>query len=521
MSGFRRSPPARSALALLLLAAGLAAACGGPGRGRPSRPAGSAVWVAPEAARLEPADARTLAAAGVEEIFLETGRVSWAGGTPRIEAASDVFRAVPPGSPVTLVLRGPGPAAKGVDPGAASAALAADLRRLFAAAEAARLLPLGVHLDLEPPPGGGLAAYARLLAALRPAVGRESRVSATLHRQWLRAPEAPDLARAVDFLAAEIYGQEPGAADLPEAWDPETVVSDVHRLEALGRDFLVEAVVLGSATHLSAAAEPRETTTRARLKPLVTDPGLRLAIGDPFAGVGRVVHTFQAQRASRAGGWRLAPGEAVRVVQTAPGVVHQIVERIRDAAASHYLGLLFYRLAAPEEALSLAAGELAAVLGDSPPSPALAGRLVVKSRQSDRVILGFELRPRTNRVPTSRGPTGTSCGCARRAGTSTVSSRAGSPATLCGATVRRFGRAWVGASRTRSGSTRRWSKAESSSAVGRWSSGRRARAPRSISRAPSTSPTDASSSWTGSAAPCRHSAGQPLLPEPPGMTGNE
>lgn len=392
MKAVRSFPSVGSAAALLLLASGLAAACGGGGGERPRRSAGSAIWVAPEAARLEPADARTLAAAGVEEVFLETGRVSWEGTVPKVAAEAEAFGAVPPGTPVTLVLSGAGPPAEGLDPEAAASSLAEDLRRLVARAEASRLLPLGVHLDLEPPLGAGLASYARLLAALRAAVGRETRVSATLDREWLGAPEAQDVARSVDFLAAGLYGQKPGAADRPEAWDPEAVASDVRRLEALDRDYLVEAMVLGSATHLSAAAEPRETTTRARLKPLVTAPGLRLAIGDPFAGVGRVVHTFQAQRASRAAGWQVAPGEEIRVVQTAPGVVQQILERIQEAASDHYLGLLFYRLAAPEEALSLAPGELAAVLGGTPPSPALAGRLVVKSRQSDRVILGFELR---------------------------------------------------------------------------------------------------------------------------------
>ncbi len=392
MSRRRGSLPARAPLGLLALALTLSAACGGAGRDRPRRPTGSAIWVAPEAARLAPEDSRTLAAAGIEEAFLEAGRVRWEGPMPRVEPpAPETFGALPPGSPVTLVLRGDAPPADGAEPEAAAARLAESFRQLSAQAEAARLLPLGLHLDLAATAGPGLAAYARLLSELRPALGRRTRVSASLHRAWLGAPEARDLARAVDFLTAEVYGQEPGAADLPEAWDPEAVVAAVHRLEGFDRDYLVEAVALGSASHLSATAEARETTTRARLKPLATDPALRLSTGDAFAGVGRVVHTFQAQRVAQEVGWQLAPGEAIRVVQTAPGVLHEVVERVREAASSHYLGVLFYRLAAPDEALSLAPSELAAVLGEAPPAPDLSGHLVVKSRQSDRVILGFEL----------------------------------------------------------------------------------------------------------------------------------
>jgi hypothetical protein len=348
--------------------------------------------VAPGEARLEPADARRLSSADVDEVFLEAGRLTWQSSAPHLEAIPGAFAAVPAGTPVTLVVSGDGPAAKGFDPEAAAKSLAAAVRPLTAQAEAARLLPLGIHLDLEAADGPGLEAYAHLLAALRSAVGPGTRVSTTFHRGWLRAPEAEDLARSVDFLAAEIYGQAPGAADQAAAWDPEGVTAAVKRLEALERDYLVEAVVLGSATHLSAAAEPQETTTHARLKPLATDPGLRLSAADPFAGVGRVVHTFQAQRASRLEGWRVAPGEAIRVVQTSPGVVREVAQRVREAASEHFLGLLFYRVAAPAEALSLAPSEVAAVLGGSPPSPDLSGRLVVKSSDDDRILLGFELR---------------------------------------------------------------------------------------------------------------------------------
>ena len=154
----------RWALAPLLL--GLAVAACAPGDdGRLGRPTGPAVWVEPAAAALRGGEARTLSAAGMEEVFLDAATLDRWGSAAALAPVEGAFDAVPPGTPVTLVVRTPpdGPGAPS-EPKAAGRALAAELQSLAAAAEEAGLYPLGVHLEPgdaaggAPPPRPGAAA---------------------------------------------------------------------------------------------------------------------------------------------------------------------------------------------------------------------------------------------------------------------------------------------------------------------------------------------------------------------------
>ena len=388
-----RADPLGAYLRVLVCAAALAAGCGGGDGTRNPRPAGSAAWVDPRAAALDPAGRRALAEAGVEEVFLEAGVLAWDGAEPVVEEVPEAFAdAVPAGTPVTLAVREAAPG-EDLDPGAAGRRLAELLRGLRLRAEAAGLLPVGYHLELAPgsPPD--------LVRALRGAAGPGLHVSAGLPRAALRSPEgldhARELAGAADFVVAFLYGQLPEAPDDAAAWDPERLAADLAALESLESDYLVGLVVVGALHRLSAAGEEGEATTRAQLKALALEPALRLAIADPFAGVGRAVHTFQAQRPVRAAGWELAPGESVRVVRTAPSLVQGVLARLRTADLPHRLGQLYYRIAGPEEELSLGPEELAAATGASPPVPDLVPSLVVESLGDGFVTLQVELRNRS------------------------------------------------------------------------------------------------------------------------------
>lgn len=374
-------------LALLLASAG----CGGAGEARPARRAGSAVWVDPSEAVLAPADGRLLAEAGLEEVFLEAGSLSWTGAHSAIaEAGAAWVRAAPPGTPVTLVLRGEAPAAGGEGAEEAGRELARGLRALRLRAERAGLLPVGYHLDLggEPSPA--------LVRGLRAAAGPGLPVSAALPRQRLREPLARELAAAADLLVAPLYGQPPEAADDPEAWSPARALADLAALDALGADYLVGVTVVGSVQRLGPSGELREATTRAGLKALAQQPALRLSIGDPLeGGVGRVVHTFQAQRPVRAAGWQLAPGEMVRAVRTAPSLVQRLLAELGRAGGERRRGELYYRVAAADEELSLGPAELAAALGGAPAAPDLRPRLVAGPLRGGSVELRLDLANRS------------------------------------------------------------------------------------------------------------------------------
>jgi hypothetical protein len=384
----------RLAAVALLAPALVAGGCGRSEETRSARRDGSAVWVDPRAVALDAEGWRTLAAAGVEELFLEAGTLTWEGSRPGIaEAGAAWVRAVPPGAPVTLVVRGSGPGrevSSSAQLEVSGRELARALRAVRLRAEAEGVLPIGYHLDLAEEPA------AELLRGLRAEAGPGLLVSASLARERLRAGRGRGLAATADFVVCFLYGQLPGVADDPEAWNPARARDDITALEALGAPYLVGVVVLGSAQRLSPSGELRESTTLAGLKDLAVEPALLLSIGDPLSGgVGRAVHSFQAQRPVRAAGWELAPGETVRVVRTAPSLVQGLLGELDRAPGTRRLGQLFYRVAAHDEKLSLGAEELAAALGAPPVAPELRPKLVVAAVRNDTFELRFELANRS------------------------------------------------------------------------------------------------------------------------------
>lgn len=384
-------------VALLLVST---AGCGGERAPRPARPDGSAVWVAPASSALGGEDARVLAAAGVEEVFLDAATVEWRADGPELRTAWGAFEAVPSATPVTVVARAAAPApTEGIDLAAAGRRLGGDLRDLALAAEERGLLPLGVHLEID----GESAPPAELLRAVRSALGPELLLSTSIPRRALRSDGAAEAARAVDFVVSFLHGQPSGAPDDPATWDPERAREDLAALDSLGADYVVGFHVVGSAWRLGASGERVEeaVSTRTDLKALALDPALRLDI-DPFAGDGRLLYTFQAQAPTRIGDgvgqWRLAPGESIRVSRSAPAFARLLLADLAARGASgegsegsRYTGALFHRAAEGDELLAFDASEMAAALGAEPGVPDLAWRIVVKSRQSGSVRMEIEL----------------------------------------------------------------------------------------------------------------------------------
>jgi hypothetical protein len=398
----------RAQILMLVLGAGLLAACGAGHGDRPRRPAGSAVWIDARMAGLAPSSARALRSAGVEEAFVAAGEIVADGqGTLSLDPwTDDLAQAAPAHTPVTLTLVGAWPPPGGTEdfaPDRAAESLAGGLAGLRTAAEGAELLPVGVHLHLDPPrgassggEGAGLEALAALVGELRERLPSDLFLSASLARDWIGAPGWEELARACDFIVPFLYGEPPGAPDRPEAWDPEQVAGEIARLDDLGADFLVGVRSIGTASRLGSAGDVLDVTTRASLPAMARNPDLRRALGDAFGGVGRLVYSFQAQRRTRVAGWELAPGETVRIVRTAPSLLWDLRRRLEQASHGHLLGLLVQRLPSPGEELSPSADALAAVFEESAPEPALHPGLVVQSRSGSTVVLGVTIENRSS-----------------------------------------------------------------------------------------------------------------------------
>lgn len=380
-------------MVLLLVLVG----CGPEGGDRRSRPAGSAIWVDPREASLSPDGARALRAEGSDEVFLSVGELSAGGGGVTVEGwTADFAAAVPERTPVTLVVEGTWPPRGDLSTGRAADDLLPTFGALRAEAEAAGLLPVGVHLHLVPredasPDDEALERLADLTAHLREGLADDLFLSMSIDRGWLARPGVDGLIRSVDFVVPFLYGSAPGAPDRPELWDPEQIATDVARVEELGVDYLIGVYTLGSASHRAAGGEVLDTTTRVSLADLARNQDLRRSIGDAFGGVGRLVYHFQAQRRTNAAGWQLAPGDAIEVVATAPSLLHTLRNRLAQEASERQLGLVFDRAPAPDEAITPAAPALAAALGPEPPKPDLRAALVVESTGQQTVILAIEL----------------------------------------------------------------------------------------------------------------------------------
>lgn len=363
--------PATAGLLLLALAA-----CSSPGD-RLEKPRRSALWV-PAGAEVGAAELAQLERAGIGELFVEAGRLSWEGGTPRLEE-EDLFT-LPRRTGVTLVVQGSWPAGD-LDPEAAAPALAAALAAARPRAEARGLVPLGFHLDLAA--GEALESYGATLAALQEHLEKPLYLSATLERAWLGRPGVEEVAEAVDFLVPFVYGQRPGHPEEEGAWDLERVEARLHRLGDLGRDYLAGVVTVGLLQHLGEDGRPKAETTRAHLGELVRHPGLELVHGFLLEGVDHQVYRFQARGAVRVGGWTLAKRESVRVSALASYHVEELQRHLGALGLEHHLGEIYYRLAAPEEGLSLT---LANLLNALSPEAATAAPRVELARAGQEAV---------------------------------------------------------------------------------------------------------------------------------------
>ena len=69
-------------------------------------------------------------------------------------------------------------------------------------------------------------AWRRSLGRLRTLLGKSYFVSASLGRKALGGTDAQAIADGVDYVVCMIYGQRPGEAEDPSAWDLERSRSD-------------------------------------------------------------------------------------------------------------------------------------------------------------------------------------------------------------------------------------------------------------------------------------------------------
>lgn len=354
-------------LAGLLGLAGCALALAGcPGAHRTAKPPGVAVWLGAGAADLDATTLARLADQGVTDLFVESARLEWSGAMPRLVAvrAPRVARQVR----TTLVVAGDWPAA-GVDAAAAAAALAPQIEGLRLAAEREGRLAVGVHFDVDA--AGGWPGYGSVLARLRSELDDRLYLSASLRPADLDRAELGKLIAPLDFVVAFLYGQRPGEAEQPAAWDLEEVERAAGRLDALGRPFFLGAVTVGTAAWHDRGGGVRAATSALDLGALVREGRLELKRGFSLEGVDRQVYEFRARSPLVVGAWALSAGDSVRVVRAATSNVEELLRRCGAWSVRGLLGQVFWRLPAADERMSLTAANLADALAPAPSVPAL------------------------------------------------------------------------------------------------------------------------------------------------------
>lgn len=349
------------------------AACGGGGE--LERKPGSALWIDPAVATVEAETLAGLRSAGLDEIFLEVGSLTWSGGEPELTVRTVDLPNLR--ASATLVVTGDGPPPD-VDAARAAERLAPELRRLLRSVRGSGLLARGLHWDLEVT-AEGLPRLASLLDELPSHLEEETYLSATLPRDLLAAETVEDLLGPADFLVTFLYGQRPAeTGDDPEAWDLQRVETDLERLDALGEEYLLGVSTVGRLVAKTAAGG---VFTGIALADLVSSPAFEAQLGMSLEGIDRRVYDYRTTRELRLGRLELPSGTGVRLSFLSAHDVRNLLNRVEDLELENHRGQVYFRAPAPEEGLSVRPESLAGVLSGDVPRPRPEVRLETAGRR--------------------------------------------------------------------------------------------------------------------------------------------
>lgn len=380
--------PLRRTLPVLCVFSGLAAGC--LGGSRPEKAGGSALWLTSDSGAFDAATQSRLSELGTKEVYLDAAELDWNGGVRlhRIKAP-----AIPRRTPTTLVISGRWLSGDR-PPEQLSTALLSELSGLRIVAEQDGLLVTGFHFEVEP--GASAESYANTLKRLRSGLGKSTYLSAGLDRRALEGPHAQAIADAVDYFVCMIYGQRPGEAEDPTAWDLQAVEENFRRLEALGRPYFIGAVTMGTATLRGRSGETKATSTAFSLRELIQARNLELKPGFSLQGIDRQVWEFVARGPGQVGEWSLATGDSIRVVRTATPFLEELRRRIGASESPNRLGEIFYRLRRENERLSLSIDNLADVLAPDAAAPVLELAVEKVSASEHRWLVKLRLANRSS-----------------------------------------------------------------------------------------------------------------------------
>jgi hypothetical protein len=352
----------------------LLAACSG----RPDKEAGSGLWVEPNnVALLDSPLLAQAAAAQIRELYVPLADLG--DGALRRRPMPEL----PAGSRLNVVVAGR------LDRPESVKAVAEDLRRIFADVESRGAAAAGAHFDVD---GLGAAeGAASFFKKLRRELGPSRFVSLSLRHSWVDDPKVLSLADAVDFVVPFLYGQREDEPESPEAWDLKVVRRRLDRLDETGVPYLLGVSGVGRVTHTGEDGEVKNVTTEHALHPFMWNRGLRLKRGIDLADANRPVYTLVAENGARAGGWEIGPQDEVRILRPTTAYLDKLLDLATQADHPRLLGQLYYRLPAPEEALTITVENIRAALAGEAAAPELELEVQVSRRGRRSTRLRFVL----------------------------------------------------------------------------------------------------------------------------------
>lgn len=374
----------RTLIGVLAVCSLTAIACGGSDQRPARKAAGSAIWLSSSSEPLQPNVAAKLREAGVEEVFLQSGRLDPATGD--VVVSGDAI-SLPGGLACTVTFTG---SFKGsAEPAGPAEKIFASFRELQARVEQEDALVVGLHLDFTSV--DSLESYGLLLQELRKKLGPKLYLSVTVQRSWL-GDEALKLAlEPADFFVPFLYGQRIEEKEDPEAWDLSAIEKSLQAAEALNRPYMLGVIGLGTATWNTASGTIKERITRLSMQDLVRNPDLQLRPGFSLEGTNRRVYVFEAQRKTTVGEWSLANEDSVRIIRVAASDLEELLRRLDLWGNPNRIGQVYLRIPHAEERLSLGAESLASALKLDSKSLDLKTEVAVQRRTGRGWLVRFSL----------------------------------------------------------------------------------------------------------------------------------
>ena len=276
-----------------------------------------------------------------------------------------------------------------IDPNLIAASIADTYRLDATVAKNAKIVPMGIQLDMDVPTRL-LPKYAQVLKNLRAMLPRETKISITGLASWTTSRFIESVLSNVDFWIPQCYG-----TSIPTNLDQKVAISNSAEVERtvkaarrLNKPFYAGLSAYGYAILYSKQGEILEI--RGDIDPALIgkDPRFEIVESDAPNGKNQAVSPQYFYRANTdlvLDGLIIEPGEILLVELPSTASLRSHARLVRQFAGEMLLGICIFRLPTNEDSTSLTIGEVASALSDT--DVAVATEIKLKNSPDNHLIL--------------------------------------------------------------------------------------------------------------------------------------